>query len=293
MSKKKIILVVASLCMVAALAIGGTIAYFTDTDKATNTFTVGNIDIEVTEDCKVTDAAGNELTDKVAANTDGGYDFTNIMAGNKIAKPVTVTNTGANDAYVRVIVLHNNYIEINKAIDDVYENVTGSTEAMVQAKVDEVFDGWDLVHAHVGGDVRYICDRATGTKLLKVDMSYVPGVNSLFSINNMFKSAAETASHDYSLDASEGGYQAGYYTANMAVGQRAYIYYLYLKPNESYQCFNGINCPADFTQAQAAMFNGLKINVYADAIQTESFADAKTAFEALEVAHPMSTFVNN
>lgn len=47
--KKKILAL--SLCVVmAAIAIvGGTLAYFTDTDKATNTFTVGNIDINLTE----------------------------------------------------------------------------------------------------------------------------------------------------------------------------------------------------------------------------------------------------
>lgn len=47
--KKKII----ALCLVIALAatavIGGTLAYFTDTDNATNTFTVGKIDITLQE----------------------------------------------------------------------------------------------------------------------------------------------------------------------------------------------------------------------------------------------------
>ena len=47
--KKKVL----SLCLVAMLAItavvGGTMAYFTDTDDATNEFTVGNVDIDLTE----------------------------------------------------------------------------------------------------------------------------------------------------------------------------------------------------------------------------------------------------
>ena len=48
MKKKKIV----SLCLVIALvavASLGTLAYFTDTDSATNTFTVGKVDIELTE----------------------------------------------------------------------------------------------------------------------------------------------------------------------------------------------------------------------------------------------------
>ena len=49
MNKKKLV----SLCLVLALAItaaiGGTMAYFTDTDNKTNTFTVGGVDIEIQE----------------------------------------------------------------------------------------------------------------------------------------------------------------------------------------------------------------------------------------------------
>ena len=47
--KKKII----ALCLIVALAatavIGGTLAYFTDTDEATNVFTTGNVDITLDE----------------------------------------------------------------------------------------------------------------------------------------------------------------------------------------------------------------------------------------------------
>ena len=47
--KKKII----SLCLVVALGatavIGGTLAYFTDTDSETNNFTVGNVKIDIVE----------------------------------------------------------------------------------------------------------------------------------------------------------------------------------------------------------------------------------------------------
>ena len=59
MSKKKVVLIVASLCMVLMLAIGGTIAYFTDTDEATNTFTVGNVKIDLIEQQRSAD--GNAL----------------------------------------------------------------------------------------------------------------------------------------------------------------------------------------------------------------------------------------
>lgn len=87
--KKKIL----ALCLVVALAataiVGGTLAYFTDTDEATNTFTVGNVDIKLVE-----------------KNLDG-TPFTPdqpLMPGSKtqnnIAKIVTVKNTGKSDAYM-------------------------------------------------------------------------------------------------------------------------------------------------------------------------------------------------
>lgn len=48
--KKKLLALVLVVALAATAVIGGTLAYFTDTEKATNTFTVGNVDIKLTED---------------------------------------------------------------------------------------------------------------------------------------------------------------------------------------------------------------------------------------------------
>ena len=89
--KKKII----SLCLVVALGatavIGGTLAYFTDTDTATNVFTSGNVDIELTED----------KWDKDAEH--------NIMPDAYFEKDPTITNTGSEDCYVFLDVTLNKY----------------------------------------------------------------------------------------------------------------------------------------------------------------------------------------
>ena len=50
MNKRKLLSLALSLSMVAILAVGGTLAYFTDTDAKVNTFTVGNIDIELVQE---------------------------------------------------------------------------------------------------------------------------------------------------------------------------------------------------------------------------------------------------
>ena len=82
--KKKII----ALCLIVALAatavIGGTLAYFTDTDEATNTFTMGNVQI----DLKETFDAQNAVLRPGSQST------------NKIEKKVWIENTGSENAYV-------------------------------------------------------------------------------------------------------------------------------------------------------------------------------------------------
>ena len=79
--KKKIL----ALCLVVALAVtavvGGTLAYFTDTDNATNTFTTGKVDITLNETFSENDAK--------------------LLPGKNIAKIVNVTNN-EEDAYVRL-----------------------------------------------------------------------------------------------------------------------------------------------------------------------------------------------
>lgn len=50
MTKRKILLLAMSLCMVAILAVGGTLAYFTAEEEADNLFTMGYVDAEIEED---------------------------------------------------------------------------------------------------------------------------------------------------------------------------------------------------------------------------------------------------
>ena len=55
--KRKIMLGIASIAMVLTIAIGGTLAYFTDTDSAANVITMGKVDISLVEK---TDATGEK-----------------------------------------------------------------------------------------------------------------------------------------------------------------------------------------------------------------------------------------
>ena len=82
MNKRKLMLVAVALCMVAILGFGGTLAYLTDTDNATNVFTVGNVKIELLEEFNAENAK--------------------LLPNIPVTKKVTVKNTGSEEAYVRV-----------------------------------------------------------------------------------------------------------------------------------------------------------------------------------------------
>ena len=137
MNKRKIVLLASALCMVAILAIGGTLAYFTDTQTKTNTFTVGNVKIELLESKLHRENAGvangatsdSELWSNV--NMEGSNNQSPYKAGDtfytdaqikadakeyscnnvKLApgesyhKMPYVVNTGKNPAYIRIRML--------------------------------------------------------------------------------------------------------------------------------------------------------------------------------------------
>ena len=131
-------LLVLSLCVaLAAIAIAGaSLAYFTDTKSATNTFTVGNVKIDLIEsrfhrtgsdnsgDTSLPDptakAAGMEFIpegwtiftdDEIKADAKTyateylAVKGQNMVPGRGVAKCPYVINTGANDAYVRIRVM--------------------------------------------------------------------------------------------------------------------------------------------------------------------------------------------
>ena len=305
MSKRKILLAALSICMVAILAVGGTLAYLTDYDQAKNVFTIGKIDIELTEpDSKVKDKNETTLTDKteIVKNAEGeevGVNYKNLMSGNKIVKKPTITNTGDNTAYVRVVLTMNNARAINQAIDQVYEQTKDADE--VQAIYDAIFDGWCINYnprpkTNGENDARGIIEAHDDDKVLKVDfvkrVDSVPGQEHyIFGLENQYKSEAEKAASTYEIYGAQ-----SYYANGMADDQIRYVYYMKLDPNESVQLFNGLNIPNDFDQGvaiangtvnQLAMFDNLTINIEASAIQKDGFQTAWEAFDALAEADPI------
>lgn len=105
--KKKVLTLSLCVALIAVAVVGTTLAYFTDTDEATNTLSVGGVAIDLHEDNKegaVDDEYQEWLEDQVLMPGDNQT--------NTIAKVVTVENTGKSDAYVRL------HIAIPSVLDD-------------------------------------------------------------------------------------------------------------------------------------------------------------------------------
>lgn len=108
--KKKII----ALCLIVALAatavIGGTLAYFTDTESVRNEFTVGNVDITLSE-----------------PNWDFAGSSANLMPGIVFEKDPTITvEEGSMDSYVFLKLSMNKYVSlVNLMGVDAYKNNIG------------------------------------------------------------------------------------------------------------------------------------------------------------------------
>ena len=131
MTKKKILVLALTLAMVAILAVGGSLAYFTSEDKAENTFTAGGVEIDLIE--QQVNKAGDDLEDfkqgqtlfPIVGSAQGEKDdFGQPIAENYVDKIVTIKNTGKSAAWVRA------YFAIPSDLDDGYESFNASANIL-------------------------------------------------------------------------------------------------------------------------------------------------------------------
>ena len=118
--KKKILSIALVVAMVAVIA-AGSLAYFTDKDSATNTFTSGNVKINLIEQERNGQGGLKEFTQNkklypIVGSAQGEKDRLGMpTAKNYVDKMVTVQNTGSEKAYIRA------YFAIPSALDNGYE----------------------------------------------------------------------------------------------------------------------------------------------------------------------------
>ena len=178
--KKKITAIFLCVALVAIAVVGASLAYFTDTKSAANTFTVGNVKIDLIESKfhrEGNDNSGDtsipDPTHKVTADDGMKYVATghtmftddeikedattyqtdylavkgeNMVPGRGVAKCPYVVNTGANDAYVRIRVMvpsaaNNDFVNVKAG--GVITNQWCSSAFMTGEFIDGKGGGWN------------------------------------------------------------------------------------------------------------------------------------------------------
>ena len=268
--KKKITAIFLCVALVAIAIVGASLAYFTDTKSATNTFTVGNVKIDLIEskfhrtgndnsgDTSIPDPTNTArgmkfvpdgwtvFTDEQIQEDAGTYatDYLavkgkNMVPGRGVAKCPYVVNTGANDAFIRIRVMvpsaaNNDFVNVHSG--GVITNQWCSTAFINGEFIDGKGGGWNNAPA---------IDKASVTKDgVKYDVY-------TFTRKEPLKAGAMTEWNVWN--------------------------------------FIGINKDATSADIQKAVDAGaitatgeLNVLVEADAIQAEGFADAAAAWAAFK-----------
>ena len=244
--KKKIV----ALCLCVALAVvaigGATLAYFTDTDAKTNTFTAGGVKIELIEQQRNADSSAlvpfeqNKNLMPIVGSAQGEQETVDGVklptAENYVDKIMTIKNTGVSDAYVRIFVavptaLQNGQTPNAPRYDVLHWNFNGDSCAAGQW-TDEIV----VANPTVIKGVEYKIYSRTYTTALKAD-----------------EVTATPAYIGFYLDKTVDMNADGKYTVDWGNGPVVINYDL---------------------------SKGVEIPVFAQAIQAEGFASAEAAFAA-------------
>ena len=153
MKKKKTIL--AALVLLAVLVVGGAIAYFTDTDEKTNTFTIGNVDISLTE----------PNWDTTDSDSDGVPDASqDLMPGQSVVKDPTINNLSTkNSAYVFAKVVVPCTTETTPQEIFTYTVNTGWTELTTTGLPEACTSGGNATHVYYYGSDGTLTELAKAT----------------------------------------------------------------------------------------------------------------------------------
>lgn len=260
--KKKILSIATCAAFAACAMIGGSLAYFTDTDNATNTFTVGNVTIDLIEQERgvkdgqqtLVDFTQNKKLYPIVGSAQGEKDSLGLpTAKNYVDKVVTVKNTGSEAAYIRA------YFAIPSALDDGYDTFNAGANVLHFNFGNKMVDGtpvstygaewqwkqandkWNYFETTIGGIAYnvYFADYSTTVAAGATTEQFVQGVY----LDKSFDSKT--------VPDANGGKTTEYY----AFGEK-------LTLDQGWN-WNNVSCP-----------------VYAVAVQAEGFDNATAAIDA-------------
>lgn len=278
MKKKTILVAAIAVMLVAALVVGGTLAYFTDKDNATNTFTVGNVDIELLESQyhRVNAGISNDDAKGKTEPLSGGY----LWAAN-----VDMQGTRENTP---------NYTTSGETWSGQY-----FSDKQIKDDAATYKNGYFAQHSQnmvPGSNVRkcpYVMN--TGANDAYVRVRVLIPVSLFTVIDNGPSYWTSTALNEGQVTSvAVDTYNHKGADAVDTVARGGIEYYVYdftytkaLKPGELtfWNAWGNIAIDEDATSAQLANVDSFNVLVEADAIQAEGFADAAAAFAAFDASN--------
>lgn len=169
--KKKLALTAAAVALVGTLAVGGTLAWFTDTEEATNVVTIGNVDV-----------VWNENDQRITSNNKNDFG-NNKVPGDSYVKNAKVENVGKNSAYVRAKI---QYVAGNETLDTLpsYYNVeilAGKTDDITGKTNEWVKDG-EYYYFMSAVEPNQFTDLLVGTVSIPTDATQGQIANDTFKV---------------------------------------------------------------------------------------------------------------
>ena len=179
--KKKILALSMCIALAAIAIVGASLAYFTDTKTATNTFTMGNVQIKLDE-TNVNDPEGDRVTSNVY----------NVYPGAVVTKDPIVHNIGKNGAYIRATVNVSNWMNLVGAYYPDFKETfpNDGYKAALNLLVGELGEGWSVVCVE-SGDV-FTSGQCDAKFILKYDGVLASGADT----TAMFQTVAIPAGID-------------------------------------------------------------------------------------------------
>ena len=275
MKKKTILVAAIAVMLVAALVVGGTLAYFTDKDNATNTFTVGNVNIELLESQyhRVNAGISSEQSKVQTEPLSGGY----LWAAN-----VNMQGTPENTP---------NY----KTSGEIWSGQYFSDE-QIKADAANYENGYFAKHSQnmvPGSNVRkcpYVKNTGANDAYVRVRVlipvslfDVIDSGPSYWTTTAMNEGQVTSVAVDTYL--SKGPEAVHKVTrGNIEYYEYDFTYAKALKPGEMtfWNVWGNIAINKDATTDQLANVKSFDVIVEADAIQAEGFADATAAFTAFD-----------
>lgn len=273
MKKKSILMAAIAVMLVAVLVVGGTLAYFTDTKSATNTFTMGNVKIELLESQYHRVNAGKGNATGETEPLSGGY----LWAAN-VDMQGTTENTP-------------NYTTSGETWSGQY-----FSDAQIETDAATYKNGYFAEHSKnmvPGSNVRkcpYV--KNTGASDAYVRVRVLIPVSLFTVIDNGPSYWTTTAMNEGQVTSvAVDTYNNKGADAVDKVTRDGIAYYVYdftytkaLKPGELtfWNAWGNIAIDKNATSADLAKVESFNVLVEADAIQADGFANAAAAFTAFD-----------